>query len=94
MTALSYPWRRKNWHPAAGLIARIRASVLILLGHETEICALCGGKVEVVWWCESHDLWTRLTGWSDGQGIVCISCFDELAERDGVILQWTPRRLL
>lgn len=93
MTALTYPWWRKHWHPSAGLIARIRATVLIALGYETEICGLCGGKVEIVWWCEDEALWERLTGWANGSGIACIGCFDDLATREDLILQWVPRPL-
>lgn len=93
MTTFIYPWRRKHWHSSAGRIARIKSTILIALGHETEICGLCGGKVGVVWWCEEA-LWERLTGWPDGEGVACIGCFDDLAAREGLIFQWVPRPLL
>lgn len=92
MTSLAYPWRRKHWHHSADLLARIRASLLILAGHETEICGICGGAVEVVWWCDDVELWSRLTGWGEG-GVACVRCFDRLAERERLILQWVPRVL-
>lgn len=84
-----WSFRRKNWHPEHRWYARLRALVLILGGHETVICAICGGKVGVVWWCEDAVLWTTLTGWDDG-GICCVQCFDDLArDRTPTFLQWS-----
>lgn len=82
-----YVFNSKSWHPSAKWTARVRALLLVLRGHETEICCYCGGKVGVVWWCQDSDLWSRLTGWEDG-GISCVDCFDSLAQKAGLLLQW------
>jgi hypothetical protein len=81
----------KHWHVERRWYARARALLLFWLGHETEVCAICGGKVGVVWWCEDQVLWETVTGWGDG-GISCVQCFDDLARlHDQPLVQWTCR---
>ena len=80
---------RKNWHRTAPWWAPLRAWFLVLAGHETEICCLCGGKVGLVWWCPDDKLWAVLTGWTNGEGLSCARCFDALAQRNGIFLRWT-----
>lgn len=62
--------------------------MLVLRGHETEICCYCGGKVGVVWWCPDGELWAKLTGWQNGGGVCCVQCFDRLADGAGILFQW------
>jgi hypothetical protein len=82
-------FRDKIWHPLATWRSRIRALILILRGHETEICCICGGAVGLVWWCKDNALWERLTEWKNGDGVCCIRCFDELAQNAGLLLLWS-----
>lgn len=49
--------RGKVFHPEARWYARLRALWLALTGYETERCSFCGGKVGVVWWCDSQEMW-------------------------------------
>lgn len=81
--------KKKHMHKDAKWYARIRAIILVLRGHETEICCFCGAGVNLVWWCPYNDLWAKLTGWEDG-GLSCIHCFDKLARTAGVFLNWSP----
>jgi hypothetical protein len=72
----------------ASFRARLRATLLVLRGHETEICSECGGAVGVVWWCDDNDLWERITGEQDGGGVWCVQCFDNKAVQHKVYLRW------
>jgi hypothetical protein len=82
--------QRKQFYPSAHWYARARALWIILWGHETEICAYCGGGVDAVWWCPDNKLWERLTGESDGGGVSCMRCFERRAREQNVFLKWTP----
>lgn len=73
--------------------ARLRGVLLILSGHETEICSECGGAVGVVWWCDEQPLWEKVTGEMDGGGTWCPRCFHCAAKRQGEYLRWAVRRL-
>lgn len=80
----------KSWHLTASRWARIRAFLLVLGGHEGEICCVCGRKMEAVWWCPEQQLWSVLTDWTDGGGLACIKCFDRLAQEKGIRFIWKP----
>jgi hypothetical protein len=88
---IGWVFRDRQFHPSASWFARVRAVILILGGHETEICCICGRGVDAVWWCQDGELWARLTGWTEGGGCTCVGCFDRLADNAGVFLQWTAR---
>ena len=68
--------------------ARLRALLLIMSGHETEICSECGRGVNCDWWCTDNALWERVTGEADGGGVCCPRCFERMAEAKGVGLRW------
>lgn len=85
---IGYVFNVQIWHSSAQWTARIRALLLILGGHETEICGVCGGAVTQVWWCQDKALWTKITGWGNG-GVMCTGCFDRLADKAGISLQWS-----
>ncbi len=91
---IRYVFAGKNWHPKAGRWAKVRAFLLVISGHETEMCAICGRAVEMVWWCERDDLWAKLTGWQGGGGVCCVRCFSRLAEDAGICLQWSASMLV
>lgn len=59
-----------------------------LAGHETELCDKCGGRVVMVWWCDSKELWERVTGEKNGGGVYCPRCFDVYAGKQGAVLRW------
>lgn len=77
----------KHWHPKVRWYARVRAATLILCGHETEICGLCGGKVGLVWHAPD-ELWLSLSGFPGDAGVLCLPCFDRQAEAKGISLCW------
>jgi hypothetical protein len=80
-----WAFRRKMF---GSQLARLRAVLLILCGHETEICSECGRGVNCVWWCDDSALWERVTSWKGGGGVCCPRCFERMAERQGVSLRW------
>ena len=56
-----------------------------LLTPETENCCKCGGK-NIIWFAP-NELWNRVmrkTGMESKYGIICIHCFVEIAESNGV----------
>ncbi len=74
----------------ASVIARLREFYWRRLRRwETEICQSCGGRVRIVWTASDSE-WVRLVG-SEG-GVLCVFCFDRLAENRGEILRWVPAR--
>jgi hypothetical protein len=79
----------KHFHESASWWARVRALWIVLGGHETEICCLCGRGVNAVWWCQDGALWEQVTGWIDGGGVSCMACFERAAVRQSVFLKWT-----
>ena len=55
----------------------------------TEICKSCGEPVGCVWHT-SDKLWKEVTGFEDGNGTLCIKCFDGLAQKHlGTFLYWS-----
>lgn len=55
--------------------------------HWSETCQSCHERVGVVWRC-SDELWQRVTGNQNGEGIRCIRCFDKEAKSKNIYLQW------
>ena len=53
----------------------------------TEKCMKCGSMVEQVWHADD-DVWNNLSGYPDGDGLLCIRCFDRRAQEQGVYLYW------
>jgi hypothetical protein len=85
---LRWTWRRKTYRADAFWFARIRTTAWVLLGHETEICGRCGGRVNKVWWCDDPQLWIKVTGWNHGGGVLCSTCFEHFAAKRGIALRW------
>lgn len=92
-----YSFMRKFWHPRRQRLARIRLLYWVLIRrHETEICAMCGGPVRVVFHVPDA-IWEAATGYGgrrpDGEsapGVLCIPCVSDLAEDAGLpFLRWT-----
>lgn len=81
--------RGKVLHPDARWYARLLLLWLALTGYETERCCFCGWKVGIVWWCDDQVLWETVTGWQNGEGISCIQCFNDRADRMNLPLRWT-----
>lgn len=77
----------KVFHRDAKWYARWLALYLALMGYEYERCCFCGWKVSVVWWCDDQVLWETVTGYTTN-GVSCIQCFDERAERMGLTVKW------
>jgi hypothetical protein len=86
MTAALWVFRR-HWHPDKRPWARLRALLLILSDYETEICGRCGGKVGMVWHAPD-ELWLAGNGMGRDAGVLCVRCFNLLAERSGLSLYW------
>ena len=53
----------------------------------TEKCMTCDSMVEQVWHV-SDELWNRLSGYPEGNGLLCTRCFDRKAQEQGVHLYW------
>lgn len=58
-----------------------------LTNDEHELCSRCGRRYPHVW-IASDELWERVTGRSDGGGLMCMTCFDRQAEENGIVLYW------
>lgn len=101
------PWRRfmlahwsfvsKCWHPKRKWYARARAFYLSLIGWDTEVCSLCGGRVRVVFHVPNA-MWRESSGCVDPKvdyrgyslpGVLCVYCFNDLA---GWPIFWTCSR--
>lgn len=54
----------------------------------TEKCMNCESMVEQVWHAPDK-LWNSLSGYPDGNGILCVRCFDRLALSQEVYLYWS-----
>ena len=80
----------KGYHPNANLLSRFRVLLCVLRGHETEICGRCGRGVDLVW-SVPDELWLAHNGTGRDDGVLCASCFDTLANRNGVLLLWEAR---
>ena len=59
----------------------------------TEFCHRCGREQPLIWWCESDQLWTEITGWH-GNGILCPECFDHLARQQRRLLRFTVTEIV
>jgi len=53
-----------------------------------EKCMNCESMVEQVWHVDDG-LWNKLSGYPDGNGLLCIRCFDRKAQEQGIYLYWT-----
>jgi hypothetical protein len=84
-----WAFQDKQFYPSARWYARLQALWIILWGHETEICAYCGGGVDAVWWCPDNELWKQLTGEQEGGGVSCMRCFERRAREANIFLEWT-----
>jgi hypothetical protein len=87
-----YVLNKKSFHPQAQKLSIIKALVLVLFGHETEICNFCGSKVEYIWWSDDY-LWKILTGYKNGEGISCMKCFEKLAQKHKLLIRWVATEL-
>lgn len=54
---------------------------------DSEHCCRCGLPVGV-WWNTTDELWADLSGYENGEGVLCVGCFDEVAARRGIALRW------
>lgn len=62
-------------------------------GEPGEHCQDCGDAFGVVW-SASDDLWQAVTGFTDGNGILCPRCFDRRAVERGIgLMKWVPQGL-
>jgi len=70
--------------------AALKGGIEILKGDDdgTERCMICGSMVEQIWHV-SDELWNELSGYPQGDGILCSRCFDRKARDKGVYLYWT-----
>lgn len=55
--------------------------------YNCEVCQRCYRRVELVWHAPDY-LWAQITGHEDGGGILCVGCFDRLADGK-VMLYWS-----
>lgn len=56
--------------------------------HERSLekCQRCGLRYPTVWMAP-NELWVRVTG-TEGSGLRCMSCFDQEARQNGIVLYW------
>ncbi len=52
-----------------------------------EVCQRCGQPYATVYRVQNH-LWERITGRSDGGGVLCPTCLDSAARQQGMTLYW------
>lgn len=57
----------------------------------SQFCDRCGRTKYVSFWA-ANDLWIAVAGNVNGHrhGAYCVPCFDLLARKKGILLQWTP----
>ena len=69
--------------------AALKAEMATLKGDDdgTEQCMNCGSMVEQTWHV-SDELWNNLSGYPQGNGVLCPRCFDRKALKRGVYLYW------
>ena len=60
--------------------------------EETERCQKCNIMYDHVWHAPD-EIWEEVTGITDGSGLYCITCFEDMAIEKGVWLRWLCRRL-
>lgn len=68
----------------------------LVLGADGESCYDCGdryGRFGMLWWAGGSDstLWNTVTGFEDGDGLLCPSCFQKRADQKGVLLDWSVK---
>lgn len=61
----------------------------VIADLSAEHCQACGQPYAYIWAAPGDDLWERVTGRTDGSGLLCIRCFDNLARSVGIVLHWT-----
>jgi len=52
------------------------------------MCETCDHLYPEIWMAPKQ-LWEKVTGRTDGSGLMCMACFDELARERGIFLHWT-----
>lgn len=83
-----WSFTKKGWHPQHKRLARLRCLYwTVIRYHETEICAICGGPVRLVFHVPD-EIWAKVTGYGarhpSGEaapGILCPPCVDDLYEK-------------
>jgi hypothetical protein len=87
MRRLLHRWRKAE-SPAAVLRA------LLNVFYDSETCNRCGRRY-LLWWCPDNELFARVTGREYHPpyvgGLYCPRCFDKLARKQGLVLEWNPR---
>lgn len=77
------------------VLARMLVLVLVV-GHDTELCYDCGCRYNRTLWWAPNELWTELVTARPGDasgyapGLLCPGCFNDRAKRAGIVLTWTP----
>lgn len=56
-----------------------------------EYCQSCGEAYSQCWSADDA-LWKDVTGRDDGSGLLCMQCFDALAQGKGINVVWTAIR--
>ena len=51
------------------------------------ICHECRKKFKETWNC-SDDLWAIISGRHEGEGILCMRCFEKMSIKKGITLYW------
>ena len=57
-----------------------------------EVCQRCGRSYSIVWYAPDA-MWFTISGHSQGNGLLCPDCFDELAQGRGIFLRWECKEL-
>lgn len=53
-----------------------------------ERCRICQRGYSLVWQ-SPNELWRQISGWDDGSGLLCPSCFNSTARTLGISLYWS-----
>ncbi len=53
-----------------------------ILGNPFSYCRMCG--VRVYDYMVSDKIWRDVTGWKNGEGILCYQCFCKLSDKKGI----------
>lgn len=90
--AKQQPWltgATKEYH-LQKRIAELKAENEALKGKDdgTEKCMNCASMVEQVW-NAPDELWNTLSGYPQGNGVLCARCFDREAKKQGIFLYWS-----
>lgn len=71
---------------------KIRLWLKLLMCHlhlaagMVEFCKKCGVRQPLVWHA-ADEIWEEVSG---QYGVLCPSCFDERADKQGILLVWKP----